>query len=220
MIWLTLNINQCQGKVLFTSDMPTLISNVRHGSISHLWSTSQQCTRLADVVSCVHPGVVLNATFCMTCSFLMLVDNALRCTQCSILLHLMDICFLPCICLWQISQNPDLFVCSCRTWICLTFMWSSGSAWPSCLKNCKYDPIVWYESFSTHFAHQFVTAVTAPPLVDCVVWCHSFFRGVNEEYWSREFMTGCPSWHQPCAWDAASNNLICYYMLTIIYRLR
>ena len=28
----------------------------------------------------------------------------LRCTQFSILLHLMDICFLTCICLWQISQ--------------------------------------------------------------------------------------------------------------------
>ena len=28
----------------------------------------------------------------------------LRCTQCSILLHLIGICFLTCICLWQISQ--------------------------------------------------------------------------------------------------------------------
>ena len=28
----------------------------------------------------------------------------LRCTQCSILFHLMDICFLTCICLWQISH--------------------------------------------------------------------------------------------------------------------
>ena len=28
----------------------------------------------------------------------------MRCTQCLILLHLMDICFLTCICLWQISQ--------------------------------------------------------------------------------------------------------------------
>ena len=28
----------------------------------------------------------------------------MRFTQCSILLHLMDICFLTCICLWQISQ--------------------------------------------------------------------------------------------------------------------
>ena len=30
----------------------------------------------------------------------------LRCTQCSILLHPMDICFLTYICLWQISQIP------------------------------------------------------------------------------------------------------------------
>ena len=29
----------------------------------------------------------------------------LRCTQCSILLHLIDSCFLPCICLRQILQN-------------------------------------------------------------------------------------------------------------------
>ena len=28
----------------------------------------------------------------------------LRCTQCSMLLHLIDICCLTCICLWQISQ--------------------------------------------------------------------------------------------------------------------
>ena len=28
----------------------------------------------------------------------------LRCTQCSIMLHLIDICFLWCICLWQISK--------------------------------------------------------------------------------------------------------------------
>ena len=33
----------------------------------------------------------------------------LRCTQCSILLHLMDICFLTCICLWQISQIQTRF---------------------------------------------------------------------------------------------------------------
>ena len=26
------------------------------------------------------------------------------CTKCSILLHLIDVCFLACICLWQISQ--------------------------------------------------------------------------------------------------------------------
>ena len=32
--------------------------------------------RHADVVSCVHPVSVLNAGFCMTCSLLMLVEDA------------------------------------------------------------------------------------------------------------------------------------------------
>ena len=43
----------------------------------------------------------------------------LRCTQCSILWHLIDICFLPCICLWHISKIQTCFVCGCRTWISL-----------------------------------------------------------------------------------------------------
>ena len=30
------------------------------------------------------------------------IPTHLRCTQCSIVLHLMDICLLTCICLWQI----------------------------------------------------------------------------------------------------------------------
>ena len=34
----------------------------------------------------------------------------LRCTQCSIMLHLTDIFFLPCICLWQILQ---MYTCLC-----------------------------------------------------------------------------------------------------------
>ena len=34
----------------------------------------------------------------------------LRCTQCSILLHLMDICFLSYMCLWQISQIQTFLV--------------------------------------------------------------------------------------------------------------
>ena len=33
--------------------------------------------RHADVVSCVHPVAVLNAAFCMTCSLLMLVEDAI-----------------------------------------------------------------------------------------------------------------------------------------------
>ena len=31
----------------------------------------------SDVVSCVHPVAVLNAAFCMTCSLLMLVEDAI-----------------------------------------------------------------------------------------------------------------------------------------------
>ena len=63
----------------------------------------------------------------------------LRCTQCSILLHLMDICFLTCICLWQISQIQ-------------TFLFK----------------VVGPGLVST--SPQVESAVTAPPLVDCVVW--------------------------------------------------
>ena len=102
----------------------------------------------------------------------------LRCTQCSILLHLMDICFLTCICLWQISHiQTRLFIC-CRTWIGLDITRfreqqrqpSSGSAWPACPKNGKSGPHCWGREGSTQFAQQFLSAVTAPPLVGCVVW--------------------------------------------------
>ena len=39
-----------------------------------------------------------------------LIPAHLRCTQCSILWHLIDICFLTCICLWQISEYSYLRV--------------------------------------------------------------------------------------------------------------
>ena len=38
------------------------------------------------------------------------IPTHLRCTQCSIMVHLIDICFLSCICLWQISQ---IHTCVC-----------------------------------------------------------------------------------------------------------
>ena len=68
---------------------------------------------------------------------------------------------------------PDLFVCSCRTWICLDITRfyeeqrqpSSESAWPACHKNGKSGPHYWGWEDSTQFAQPFVTAVTAPPLV-------------------------------------------------------
>ena len=45
----------------------------------------------------------------------------LRCTQYSILLHLMDICFLTCICLWQISQIQTPPLVGCVVWSHLVF---------------------------------------------------------------------------------------------------
>ena len=69
------------------------------------------------------------------------------CTQCSILLHLIDICFLTCICQWQISQtqtclrvvvgpglvstSPAFYEEHCQP--------SSGSAWPACPKNDNWE---------------------------------------------------------------------------------
>ena len=39
-------------------------------------SMSVSSCRCSMFVSCFHPGVVLNAVFCMTCSLLMLVEDA------------------------------------------------------------------------------------------------------------------------------------------------
>ena len=74
--------------------------------------------------------------------------------------------------------NPYLFVCGCRTWICLGITGfyeeqrqpSSGVAGPTCPEIGKLSPQCWEREVSTQFARQFVTAVTALPLVGCVVW--------------------------------------------------
>ena len=101
----------------------------------------------------------------------------LRCTQCSILLHLMDICFLTCICLWQISQiqtflfkvvGPGL-VSTSPAFVSSS---TSRSAWPACPKNGKSGPHCWGQGGSTQFAQQLKSAVTTPPLVGCVIFDH------------------------------------------------
>ena len=76
--------------------------------------------------------------------------------------------------------NPDLFVCSCRTWICLDitrFMRSSDShpAGPNvrlAKENGKSVPHFCVREVSTQYVQQIVAAVTAPPLVGRVVWSH------------------------------------------------
>ena len=61
----------------------------------------------------------------------------LRCTQRSILLHLIDICFLQCICLWQISQIQTCLCVDITRFYEEQRLPSIGSAWPACPKNGK-----------------------------------------------------------------------------------
>ena len=51
---------------------------------------------------------------------------------------------------------------------------SSGSEWLACPKNGKSGPHSWGRGGSTQFAQQLEFAVTAPPLVGCVVWSQTF----------------------------------------------
>ena len=61
--------------------------------------------------------------------------------------------------------NPDLFVCGCRTLICLDIALKMVNRPP---------PHCWGREVATQFAKQFVTAVTAPSYVGCVVWSLHF----------------------------------------------
>ena len=72
----------------------------------------------------------------------------LRCTQCSILLHLIDICLLTCIFTEADIVNPDLFGCGSQTGISLDITRfygkhcqpSSGSTWPACPPKTVIGP--------------------------------------------------------------------------------
>ena len=102
----------------------------------------------------------------------------LRCTQCSILLHLMDICFLTCFSLWQISQIQTFLFKVVGPGLVSTspaFVSNSAShpAGPHGrhAQNGKSGPHFWVQGGSTQFAQQLESAVTATPLVGCVIWC-------------------------------------------------
>ena len=102
----------------------------------------------------------------------------LRCTQCSILLHLMDICFLTCICLWQISQIPTFLfrvvghglVSTSSAFVRNSASHSAGPHDRHAKKTVNRALIAGGRGGSTQFAQQLESAVTAPPLVGCVVW--------------------------------------------------
>ena len=102
----------------------------------------------------------------------------LRCTQCSILLHLMDICFLTCICLWQISQiqtflfkvvGPGL-VSTSPAFVSSSASHPAGPHGRHAQKTVNRAPIIGGRGGSTQFAQPLETTVTAPPLVGCIVW--------------------------------------------------
>ena len=95
-------------------------------------------------------------------------------TKCSILLHLMDICFLACISLWQISQIQNLLFKVVGPGLVSTspaFV-SSSASHPAGLHGRHAQKTVNRagRGGSTQFAQQLESAVTAPPLVGCVVW--------------------------------------------------
>ena len=101
----------------------------------------------------------------------------LRCTQCSILLHLLDICFLTCICLWQISQiqtclrvvvGPGL-VSTSAAFMRNIASYPAGPHGRFAPKNSNWAPIAW-GGRDRHNLHRVCqTAVTDPPRVGCVV---------------------------------------------------
>ena len=102
----------------------------------------------------------------------------LRCTQCSILLHLMDICFLTCICLWQISQiqtflfkvvGPGL-VSTSPAFVSSSASHPAGPHGRHAQKTVNRAPIAGGGGVRHNLHKQLETTVTAPPLVGCVVW--------------------------------------------------
>ena len=78
--------------------------------------------------------------------------------QCSILLHLIDICFLTCICLWQISQIQTCF----RVIVGPRLVSTS----PAFMSSIATQPVGGVDTICSVSQ----TAVTAPTRVGCVVW--------------------------------------------------
>ena len=66
----------CVGDVM---DVVFSVCIVRRGALgARVWGrVNVSSCRCCMFVSCVHPVTVLNAAFCMTCSLLMLVEDAI-----------------------------------------------------------------------------------------------------------------------------------------------
>ena len=100
----------------------------------------------------------------------------LRCTQCSI-------CFLTCICLWQISQiqtflfkvvGPGL-VSTSPSFVSSSASHPAGPHGRLAQKTVNRAPIAGGGKVRHNLHSSFESTVTAPPLVGCVVWSHILF---------------------------------------------
>ena len=64
----------CVGDVM---DVVFSVCIMARGAIGdRVWCMSVSSCRCCMCLSCVHPVIVLNAAFCMTCSLLMVVEDA------------------------------------------------------------------------------------------------------------------------------------------------
>ena len=94
---------------------------------------------------------------------------------CTSELHLMDTCFLTCICLWQISQIQTLLfkvvghglVSTSPAFVSSSANHSAGPHDRHAQKTINRAPIA--AGGKVRHNLQLVSAVTAPPLVGCVV---------------------------------------------------
>ena len=95
----------------------------------------------------------------------------MRCIQCSILLHLMDICFLTCICLWQIAQ-----IQTCLFKVVVPGLVSTSPTFVSSSASHPAGPHGRHAQKNGKSGRFDTICTTAPSLIDCVVWSliHSF----------------------------------------------
>ena len=96
----------------------------------------------------------------------------LRCTQCSILLHLMDIWFLTCICHFLLKVVGPGLVSTSPAFVSISASHPAGPQGRHAQKTVNRAPIAGGRGGSTQYAQQLESAVTAPPLVDSVIWSH------------------------------------------------
>ena len=108
----------------------------------------------------------------------------------------MDICFLTCICLWQISQIQSFLFKVVGPGLVSTspaFVSSSASHPAGPHGRHAQKTVNRGRGGSTQFAQQLESTVTAPPLVGCVVWS---LRGalvcVFVGFWDRDYVTQFP----------------------------